>query len=221
MKRGISAFGAASSDHVRAVRTDRELDALRRAEPGAALLDVERAPAGRFAIEHEIGAAQLGEHAVEAALLREPLGLDGEHQRLGAERAHEGARHLAESRLVDDLGGDRGEGIDDHQRDFGRLAAQRFDQRLDALRAHQRGRAAVELEQDQAFLGERGVELEAERVGLVHQRLGRLARDDLHDLAARERGVGELQREHGAPTAARAGDHERQARADTRPERDR
>ncbi len=198
-------------DEVRAVGPDREFDALRRPETGAALLDVERAPSARFAIEDQIGAAQLGEHAIETALLREPLGLDGEHQRLRTERAHEGPRHLPESRLVHDLGGDRRVGIDDHERDAGRLAAQRLDQRLDALRAHQRGRAAVEFEQDQAFLAERRVELEAERVGLVHQRLGGLARDDLHDLATRERGVGELQRQHGAPAPAGSSDHERQA----------
>jgi hypothetical protein len=197
-----------------------ELHALGSAETRATLLDGEHAPSAGLAIEHEVRTAHLREHAVETALLREALGLDHQHQGLGTECANERARHLPEPRLVHDLGGDRGEGVDDHQIDFGRLATQRFDQRLDALRTHQRRRARIEFEQHQALFRERGVEREAERVCLVHQRLGRLARDDLHHFAALERAVGELRSEDGTATAA---DPRSRAaiRADIRPERDR
>ena len=70
---------------------DRELDALCGPETGAALLDGERAPPGRFAIEQKVGAAHLGQHAIESALLRESLGLDRDHH---ASRRRARARKL-------------------------------------------------------------------------------------------------------------------------------
>jgi hypothetical protein len=195
------------------VASDAELHGFGASGAGPRLGHPQGAQAVGRPIELQVGSADFGEHALHRGVGPRPVRLDAEDERRARSRGDHLPRHRAQRCFVEELASQHRERVD-HDERYGRVhAPDRLDEGASAVRGQVRGCCGIELAQDELLVDDRRCQREPQRGGLLEQQRRRLGAEEGDDVVDRERGRGDLEREHRSSATGRPRQDQGQSRS--------